>query len=256
MSEPVRPVLLEAPQANQKWTNPDGTSTFYAQTWHLKVFERVGGYEDDVARALGLGFTGLTQAGQLTQRVGTVEGQQAALQGQVAGLRGDPRLARAERADQQADLALATALSRAPADIERRLRDLERLVQLLSAASGEVRAQLALQRQANEEARADVTMRQAFEAQVTASRNQIVQQEISVINDSFDSVRNEFSADLPLTYNPALGKFGFQARTGWDAPTGTATRTTFDTTTVTTAQLAERVKALIDDLTTSLILES
>ncbi len=39
-------------------------------------------------------------------------------------------------------------------------------------------------------------------------------------------------------------------RTGWAAATGTATRTTFDTTTVTTAQLAERVKALIDDLTT------
>lgn len=38
-------------------------------------------------------------------------------------------------------------------------------------------------------------------------------------------------------------------RTGWGAPTGTATRTAFATTTVTTAQLAERVKALIDDLT-------
>ena len=39
-------------------------------------------------------------------------------------------------------------------------------------------------------------------------------------------------------------------RTGWAAPTGTATRTTFVTSTVTTEQLAERVKALIDDLTT------
>lgn len=38
-------------------------------------------------------------------------------------------------------------------------------------------------------------------------------------------------------------------KTGWAAPTGTATRTTFATSTVTTAQLAERVKALIDDLT-------
>ncbi|MDX1117023.1 hypothetical protein GOL29_03105 [Sinorhizobium medicae] len=37
---------------------------------------------------------------------------------------------------------------------------------------------------------------------------------------------------------------------GWAAATGTATRTTFATSTVTTAQLAERVKALIDDLTT------
>jgi hypothetical protein len=38
--------------------------------------------------------------------------------------------------------------------------------------------------------------------------------------------------------------------TGWAAATGTATRATFATSTVTTAQLAERVKALIDDLTT------
>ena len=38
--------------------------------------------------------------------------------------------------------------------------------------------------------------------------------------------------------------------TGWAAATGTATRTTFATSTVTTAQLAERVKALIDDLRT------
>lgn len=37
-------------------------------------------------------------------------------------------------------------------------------------------------------------------------------------------------------------------KTGWAIASGTATRTTFDTTTVTTAQLAERVKALIDDL--------
>lgn len=37
-------------------------------------------------------------------------------------------------------------------------------------------------------------------------------------------------------------------KTGWTVATGTATRTAFDTASVTTAQLAERVKALIDDL--------
>lgn len=37
-------------------------------------------------------------------------------------------------------------------------------------------------------------------------------------------------------------------RTGWAAATGTATRTAFDTTTVSLSQLAERVKALLDDL--------
>lgn len=37
---------------------------------------------------------------------------------------------------------------------------------------------------------------------------------------------------------------------GWGTPTGTLTRSTFDTTTVTTEQLAERVAALISDLKT------
>jgi hypothetical protein len=37
--------------------------------------------------------------------------------------------------------------------------------------------------------------------------------------------------------------------TGWTAPTGTATKTGFATTTVTTEELAEHVKALIDALT-------
>lgn len=39
-----------------------------------------------------------------------------------------------------------------------------------------------------------------------------------------------------------------QGTKSWASPTGTATRTAFDTATVTTAQLAERVKALLDDL--------
>lgn len=37
-------------------------------------------------------------------------------------------------------------------------------------------------------------------------------------------------------------------KSGWGSPTGTATRTAFVTSTVTTEQLAQRVKALIDDL--------
>lgn len=39
-------------------------------------------------------------------------------------------------------------------------------------------------------------------------------------------------------------------RTGWSAPTGTATRAAFDTSSVTLSALAERTKALLDDLTT------
>lgn len=50
---------------------------------------------------------------------------------------------------------------------------------------------------------------------------------------------------------PTLGFFNttpVTARSGWGTPTGTATRTTFGTGSVTHTELAERVKALIDDL--------
>ncbi len=55
------------------------------------------------------------------------------------------------------------------------------------------------------------------------------------------------------TSSQKLGFWGANAvvrPTGWVAPTGTATRTTFVTSTVTLPDLAERVKALIDNLTT------
>lgn len=59
------------------------------------------------------------------------------------------------------------------------------------------------------------------------------------------------STDLCLASGMAVNglKVIGTRRTGWAVPSGTATRTTFATSTVTVAQLAERVKALIDDLT-------
>lgn len=52
-------------------------------------------------------------------------------------------------------------------------------------------------------------------------------------------------ATTAYVVNHAVARSTF---TPWSAATGTATRTTFDTATVTLSQLAERVKALIDDL--------
>lgn len=56
------------------------------------------------------------------------------------------------------------------------------------------------------------------------------------------------NANAATQYQVGAVKVVGARKTGWATATGTATRTTFDTTTVTTAQLAERVKALIDDL--------
>ena len=51
-------------------------------------------------------------------------------------------------------------------------------------------------------------------------------------------------ATLTLSNTQVLGV----RKTGWGTPTGTYTRTTFNSGTVTLSQLAERVAALIDDL--------
>jgi hypothetical protein len=52
------------------------------------------------------------------------------------------------------------------------------------------------------------------------------------------------STEYLVNATPVVGA----RKTGWATATGTATRTTFDTATVTLVQLAQRVKALIDDL--------
>lgn len=56
------------------------------------------------------------------------------------------------------------------------------------------------------------------------------------------------NADIGGAYRIDGVKVVGNRATGWVAATGTAARTSFDTASVTTAQLAQRLKALIDDL--------
>lgn len=60
---------------------------------------------------------------------------------------------------------------------------------------------------------------------------------------------NSLTLNFPLL-NLGNSQVLTTTRTGWATPTGTATRGTFDTATVTVEELAKRLKALIDDLTT------
>jgi len=60
---------------------------------------------------------------------------------------------------------------------------------------------------------------------------------------------NNVTAEKLITTTSYLELAGNKS-TGWGAPTGTATKTTFDTASVTLPQLAERMKALLDYLTT------
>ena len=69
------------------------------------------------------------------------------------------------------------------------------------------------------------------------------------VSDSSGTLRHGMTLGATPTYRMNGLQVLTTRRTGWSIATGTATRSTFATSTVTTAQLAERVKALIDDLT-------
>lgn len=71
-------------------------------------------------------------------------------------------------------------------------------------------------------------------------------------SDTYNIVFNTTTGSkIGTASNQKIGKWGatpIVQPSGWGTPTGSVTRTTFDTTTVTLAQLAERVAGLITDL--------
>jgi hypothetical protein len=84
--------------------------------------------------------------------------------------------------------------------------------------------------------------------------NALVQMEVHLVQPAnvspLDPGQRIIRGDPPRLILP----LPLRSPNGWAAASGTATRSTFATSTVTTAQLAERVKALIDDLRTVRIL--
>jgi len=75
---------------------------------------------------------------------------------------------------------------------------------------------------------------------------------IDIDINSTNQVRIDATGNLDLKNSGVYAINGVkvvdQRKTGWATATGTATRTTFDTTSVSLSRLAEAVKALIDDL--------
>jgi hypothetical protein len=82
---------------------------------------------------------------------------------------------------------------------------------------------------------------------VTASSSRIVVNPDSVDLATTGIVAGTYRSVQVDTYGRAIAGSN-PSRTGWTASTGTATRSAFATSTATTTQVAERLKALIDDL--------
>lgn len=213
MSDPVRPVLLEDPQARQKWVNSDGSLTPYGHRYHHAVFMRLGAYNDDVWRSLGVGFTGLTQINQVGQQVADVQAALAGLQGAVAGLRGDPRLDEGVKALELAIVALVQAQARNAGESDKRLGDLERLVASMGArVTKATQILLRSQEQVSEDTQRALKVQAAY---VQRSGSQMLQNEegIETIDNEFETrARAAFSSgSTPLIYTQATGIFTLNA---------------------------------------------
>jgi hypothetical protein len=98
-----------------------------------------------------------------------------------------------------------------------------------------------------------------FQGPLTASAGEVYLRSDNQVGVKWNSGNNNMEFDIggAVAGVGTSGQYsvaGLQVvgtrKTGWAAPTGTATRTTFATGSVTLPLLAERVKALIDDLTT------
>lgn len=219
MSE-VRPVNLETPQKQQQFIDPKtGTLSTYGHHVLTALFDRTGGFDDDVWRALGLGFTNLSQQANAVRRLEDLEIAAQNISAQIGGLRGDPRLATAERAEGIADDALFIAMSRAPADVVRRVEELERLVAFLNTATNQIRSTVQQQQRAANEAATDAGIRNAFDTQRWAALARMTDEAIQAVQDELDeaaadfddSVRAALSASSPLTYDGGTGVFGANA---------------------------------------------
>lgn len=70
----------------------------------------------------------------------------------------------------------------------------------------------------------------------------------SGVNTDITQLNGASQVDVTGSYKKSGVQVVGARKTGWSTATGTATRTTFDTATVTLPELAERVKALLDDL--------
>lgn len=124
-----RPVKVDPPLSRAAFIDP---KTGFLTPHGFKVIsfirDRLGGDDDSVWTALGLGLTGLSQFNQVNQRVAEVENAAAVAQMAVAGLRGDPRFEDSVRALELAITALVQVQARASGESDKRVSDLDRLV--------------------------------------------------------------------------------------------------------------------------------
>lgn len=242
MSE-VRPVQADPPLQQQQFINPKtGNLTDYGHRVLYALWSRSGEFDDDTFRALVLGFTAASQNAEATRRLNELQDFASSMRAEVAGLRGDPRLATAERAEKKADDANFLALTRAPADAMRRIDELERAVAQMSAAVSAMRAMVQLQSVAAAEAGQDSVLRSNFIGQSLSAINhrltaESVRQdgEIQTIDTELETrARAALSGLSPVNYNATTGLIRLNAMLEAFGATATAANKGYYTTGVDT----------------------
>lgn len=231
MNLSLGPVKLSPSNARFQWVDDNGFLTKAAHAFLDGAFRRLGGYDDGVYLASFSGAVSQSQLQEVAQKADDAE---------LVGLS-----------------ALMEGMARRDARQEQEISELSGLVSQLQQQVGQLQQQLKLaeenrQRQAEEMAFQSL-LQQLFTSTAYSTLGGLTTASVpEYVNLYYTDARarTALSALSPITYNSGTGEFGFDTATGWTGPTGTATRTGFDTSTATTANVAEALKALIDDLTT------
>ena len=131
------------------------------------------------------------------------------------------------------DLAVAGPRAEEIAEAEARLAAAQHALELVIAGP-----------RAEEIAEAEAQL-QSREAQLALLEQQLADAELKAPSTAIVRTRLMEPGEMASPQRPA---FSLAPLTGWTAATGTATRTGFDTATATLVQVAEALKAVIDDL--------
>ena len=231
-----RPVKVDPPHTQAAFVDvKTGLLTPHGRKIVSFLRDRTGGDDDEVFRALGVGFTSITQVNQVNQRVDDVAAQAASALSAVAGLRGDPRLDDAVAALALAVTALAQVQARASGETEKRLADQERVI---SSLGGRVtKAQQAVQTQLDSIDRGAVEgqrIQAAFTQRMGAERL-VIDQDIETIDTELeDRAKAALSATAPALYDSVTGVFSLNDSLTSLGTTTTAADKSYYTTTLNT----------------------
>lgn len=237
MAEDIGPVPVTPITAREQIAEASGLPTRRFQKFLRALWDRTGGYADAVWNAAFQGIANVAAMRQLQFDLDDARTENASLRAQLAARDFGPAI-------DELRISLGTIQNSITAT-NQRIQQAEVAIRE-DGEQSEVAAVSAAQSSASRVAQLQRDYELILEGDAGLTTDQVAEGSSLYYQD--DRARGALSGFGAIAYNPVTGEIDLPTRTGWGVPTGTATRSTFDTASVTLPQLAERVKALLDDL--------